>query len=179
MKSGSTYLAKVLSLYFGIDRVYSQDYRGNREQNLVPALIQERLDRPFVTQMHIRPHVPNMDLIRRFGLSVVYVWRNLGDVIVSFDDHVRLEDNRNPVCYIDDRARYLALPQQHRYRYLILNAIPWYIAFYLSWRRALPTVAGIKTSYEDMIAQPQAFFTRIIEGLEERSNRSDSVRFFN
>jgi len=164
-KSGSTHIATVLSLYFGIDLVLPQDYWGYREQNLIPAQMEEYLDRPFVAQMHVRPHVSNIDLIRRYGLSVVYVWRNLGDVIVSFDDHIRLDDYRNPVCYVDDRDRYLALPQQHRYRYLIQNAIPWYIAFYLSWRRALPTVAGIKTSYEDMVAQPQAFFTRIIQGL--------------
>ena len=167
MKSGSTHVAKVLSLYFGVEQVFPQDYWGNREQNLIPAQIEEFLDRPFVTQMHVRPHVSNIDAIRRYGLSVVYIWRNLGDVIVSFDDHIRLDDHRNPVCYIDDRDRYLALPQQHRYRYLIRNAVPWYIAFYLSWRRALPTVAGIKTSYEDMVAEPRAFFTRIIEGLGE------------
>lgn len=171
MKSGSTYVAKVLSLYFGVDRVYPQDYWGNREQNLIPAQIEAFLDRPFVTQMHVRPHVSNIDAIRRYGLSVVYIWRNLGDVIVSFDDHIRLDDHRNPVCYVDDRDRYLALPQQHRYRYLIQNGIPWYIAFYLSWRRALPTMGAIKASYEEMVSQPRAFFARIIEGLGRELER--------
>jgi hypothetical protein len=165
MKSGSTHVAKVLSLYFGVDRVYPQDYWGNREQNLIPAQIEQYLDRPFVTQMHVRPHVSNIEAIQRYGLSVVYIWRNLGDVIVSFDDHIRLDDHRNPVCYVNDRDRYLALPQQHRYRYLIQNGVPWYVAYYLSWRQALPVVGAIKTSYEDMVAQPHAFFARIIQGL--------------
>ncbi|MGB7762417.1 MAG: hypothetical protein WBL61_21460 [Bryobacteraceae bacterium] len=177
MKSGSTHAAKVLSLYFGIGRVYPQDYWGNREQNIIPAQIEEFLDRPFVTQMHVRPHVSNIDAIRRYGLAVVYIWRNLGDVIVSFDDHIRLDDHRNPVCYVDDRDRYLALPQQHRYRYLIQHGISWYIAFYLSWRRALPEIGAIQTSYERMVAQPQAFFARIIQdlGREVEAERLSSI----
>jgi hypothetical protein len=135
MKSGSTFIAKVLALYFDAQRVEPVPYWGRLEQNLYEPMVAPHLDRGLVLQMHLKPHVPNLDLLRNLGFQVVWVWRNLGDVIVSFDDHIRNEDYRNPVCYVHDRDRYLAMPAERRYNYLIDHAIPWYIGFWLSWQR--------------------------------------------
>ncbi len=165
MKSGSTFIARVLALYFGAERIEPVPYWGRLEQHLDEHLLEPYLDRGFVIQMHLRPHVPNVEIIRKHGLSVVYVWRNLGDVIVSFDDHVRNEDHRNPVCYIHDRDRYMAMPDQARYFYLIQHAVPWYIGFYLSWRAVRPELPYIETHYEQLAADPFAYFQAVIEGL--------------
>lgn len=164
MKSGSTYVAKILSLYFDCERAYPLDYWGNREQNLFESMLRPYLDRPFVAQMHLRPHPPNIDVIRSLSMSVIYLWRNLGDVTVSFDDHVGRDDCRNPVGYIHHRHRYLALPLQHRYKYLIEHALSWYIAFYLSWRDCAE-VPVVRSRYEEMVGDPYAFFSRIIAAL--------------
>jgi hypothetical protein len=165
MKSGSTFIAKVLALYFGAERIEPVPYWGRLEQNLHEHLIAPHLGSGFVIQMHVKPHVPNAELIRRLGMQVVWVWRNLGDVIVSFDDHIAQEDYRNPVCYVDDRERYLALPVQHRYRYLIEQALPWYIGFYLSWRRARGEIPFIETHYEDLAEDQYGYFARLIRAL--------------
>jgi hypothetical protein len=167
MKSGSTYVAKVLAAYFGCDRVYPLAYWGRCEQNLVPEKLEAYRSRSVAVQMHIRPYEPNVDAIRQWGFQVVYLWRNLGDVIISLDDHIRIEDHRNPVCYIDDRESYLHLPVQHRYRYLIRHAIPWYVAFYLSWRRHLDGVSLIRASYENLVADRDLFFATIINSMGE------------
>ncbi len=165
MKSGSTYIARMLALYFGAERIEPVPYWGRLEQNLHEQLLAPHLDRGFVLQLHIKPHVSNVELIRKLGISVVWVWRNLGDVIVSFDDHVRNEDHRNPVCYIHDRDRYLAMPVQRRYRYLIEHAIPWYIGFYLSWRAARESLPVVETHYEQLASDPCGYFTDVIRGL--------------
>jgi hypothetical protein len=165
MKSGSTFIARVLALYFGAERIEPVPYWGRLEQHLDEHLLEPYLDRGFVIQMHLRPHVPNVAIIRRHELSLVYVWRNLGDVIVSFDDHVRNEDHRNPVCYIHDRDRYLAMPTQARYFYLIQHAVPWYIGFYLSWRAIRPELPFVETHYEDLANDPFAYFTAVVQAL--------------
>ncbi len=167
MKSGSTFIARVLALYFGAERIEPVPYWGRLEQHLDEPLLEPYLDRDFVIQMHLRPHVPNVAVIRRHGLAVVYVWRNLGDVIVSFDDHIRNEDHRNPVCYVHDRGRYLAMPVQARYFYLIQHAIPWYIGFYLSWRAIRPELPFVETHYEALAADPFAYFASVIGGLSQ------------
>jgi hypothetical protein len=167
MKSGSTYVARVLALYFGAQDTCPTDYHGRREQNLLRHALEPYLDRNLVAQMHVKPYVPNIECIVRYSFSVVYLWRNLGDVIVSFDDHIRNEDYRNPVCYVDDWERYLAMPRQHRYRYLIQHATPWYVSFYLAWRRAAGRVPVIVSHYEDLVSDSFAFFARIIRALKQ------------
>jgi hypothetical protein len=164
MKSGSTFVSRALAAYFDAFFIEPLDYWGRREQNLMENQLAPHLAKPFVMQMHLRPHAPNMEIIRRLGIRVIYLWRNLGDVVVSFDDHIRNEDHRNPVGYIHDRARYLALPEQHRYRYLIDHALPWYAAFHLSWRN----MDVARASYEHLAADPQGFFEQLIGALGHR-----------
>jgi len=165
MKSGSTFIAKVLALYLGAERVEPVPYWGRLEQNLHEHLLASCLDRDIVLQMHVRPHVPNLEIIRKLGIEVVYVWRNLGDVLVSFDDHLRKEDYRNPVCYVHDQRQYLAMPLQRRYRYLIEHAIPWYVSFYLSWRKGREGLPFVETHYEDLVSDPYGYFSRLLVGL--------------
>jgi hypothetical protein len=165
MKSGSTFIAKVLALYFDAQRVEPVPYWGRLEQNLYEPMVAPHLDRGLVLQMHLKPHVPNLDLLRNLGFQVVWVWRNLGDVIVSFDDHIRNEDYRNPVCYVHDRDRYLAMPAERRYNYLIDHAIPWYIGFWLSWQRARTELPFVETHYETLAEDPFSYFAPAIQGL--------------
>jgi hypothetical protein len=165
MKSGSTFIAKVLALYFGAERIEPVPYWGRLEQNLHEHLIEPHLDHGFVLQLHVKPHVSNLELIRRLGIQVVWVWRNLGDVIVSFDDHIRNEDYRNPVCYVHDRDRYLAMPVQRRYRYLIDHAIPWYIGFWLGWQRVRAELPFVETHYEALAEDAFSYFAPAIQGL--------------
>ncbi len=165
MKSGSTFIARVLALYFGAERIEPVPYWGRLEQHLDEYRLEPYLDRDFVIQMHLRPHVPNVEIIRKQRICVVYVWRNLGDVIVSFDDHLCNEDHRNPVCYVHDRDRYMGMPVQARYAYLIEHAIPWYIGFYLSWRAIRPELPFVETHYEDLARDPFAYFSSVIAAL--------------
>jgi hypothetical protein len=172
MKSGSTFISRTLALYYGAERIEPVAYWGRLEQNLHEHLLAPFLDRAFVLQMHLRPHVPNLEIIREHGIAVVWVWRNLGDVIVSFDDHIRNEDHRNPVCYVHDRDHYLEMPLQRRYRYLIVHALPWYLAFYLSWREARRTLPLVETHYEQLATDPYGYFAGVIRGLGDEPDEA-------
>lgn len=132
MKNGSTMWPRYC-LCTSTANAHTRSNWGHREQNLFEHMPAPYLHRPFVAQMHLRAHQPNLDIVRAMSISVVCLWRNLGDVRLSFDDHIGLEDHRSPVGYIHDPSRYLALPSDHRH-YVIEHALPWYIAFYGSWR---------------------------------------------
>ena len=171
MKSGSTYVAKVLSLYFGIPIANPFDFWGEREQNLYPWHFDDVLSGPFVLQLHIKPHPPHLRLFEQYGMQVVYQWRNLGDAIVSFDDHVINEDWRNPVCYVDNTADYAAQPKDVRHKYLIRHALPWYISFHLMWARIGNPSWLIRCRYEEMCTDPTKYFAHTIEFFGFEINR--------
>ena len=163
MKSGSAYyVAKVLSLYFDLPIANPFDFWGEREQNLYPWHFENMLAGPFVLQLHIKPHPPHLQLFQQHGIEVVYQWRNLGDVIISFDDHIVNEDWKNPVCYLDNVADYAMQPKDARHKYLIRHALPWYISFDLMWRRLVDPIWQVLCKYEHMCSDPGNFFARII-----------------
>lgn len=162
MKSGSTYVAQVLARYLGVTGGNADlDLYWPAEQNLSPEILAPLAERSFVLQMHLRPHPPNLALCREYGMALLLQWRNLGDVLTSFDDHVRAFSEFQPVCYIHDREAYLALEEQARYAFLIRNALPWYLGFYLAWRRLHARLG----CYERMVADPAAFFRETLAEL--------------
>jgi hypothetical protein len=164
MKSGSTYVARALAAYFGIQKAEPLVYWGRREQNLDAWHFRERLTGSYVIQMHIKPYTPHLELFLEQGVRVFWLRRNLGDTIVSFDDHVAKESHENPVAYIHDRDAYLAMEPQARYRYLIRHAIPWYIGFHLMWRSGSPGLPVVPGRYEEMVDDPFRFFSGLIAG---------------
>src|SRR5450631_1017006 len=107
MKSGSTYVSKILARY--LDANFADlilGYYGYREQNLQEGHFTPELGSRFVLHLHIKPYPPHLELIERHGMMVLYQWRNLGDTILSVDDHILREYWENPVIYIDDGADY-------------------------------------------------------------------------
>jgi hypothetical protein len=96
----------------------------------------------------------------------VQTWRNLGDTVISLDEHTLYApegDWRNTYAYLEDRQYYATRPAQERYRYQIRNAIPWYLSFYTSWRA---NRARLFMRYEWMAIDPQAYFHYLIGRLE-------------
>lgn len=162
MKSGSTYVAKVLSLYFDLPIANPFDFWGEREQNLYPWHFETILTGSFVLQLHIKPHPPHLQLFEQHGVQVVYQWRNLGDTIISLDDHITNEDCRNPVCYVDNAADYAMQPKDVRHLYLIRHALPWYISFHLMWRRVGNPSWLARCKYDDMCYDPVKYFAHVV-----------------
>ncbi len=161
-KTGGTYQESVLCKYFGIDNPpYNGEWRwepllGDGRIPDVPA------DRPFITGGHLMPREPTLGLMRQYGLAPGAGWRNIADALVSLDDHFHNETHVWPWTYIGDRERYVSMPAQERYRYLIWHAAPWYIDYYFAWRDVeIPIFA----CYEWMATEPMQFFEHVIRCL--------------
>ncbi|HTU69476.1 MAG TPA: hypothetical protein VMF11_04065 [Candidatus Baltobacteraceae bacterium] len=154
-KSGSTYTWLVLTKYFGTEELTPGAlFRGT--QPLLDDWTLERLHgRSYVAHMHLSPNSFNLRAVADESITPIVLWRNLGDAIVSNDDHFRRIQEAAPD---DDGTKYLAMTAQVRYQFLIRFHLAEYISFYLGWRRAGQPVFR----YEEMVANENTFFERII-----------------
>jgi hypothetical protein len=169
VKSGSTYVSRILARY--LDAHFADsilDYYGYREQNLHQSHFTPALGSRYVLHLHIKPHPPNLELIERHRIKVVYLWRNLGDTILSLDSHLLKEHWATSVVYVSNGADYRNLSRDARHKFLIQYGLPWFIAFYLAWREMGDCEWLIRCKYEEMVRDNFAFFARIIQahGLE-------------
>lgn len=169
MKCGSTYVAELLRRYLLADRS-NHDITGYdwlAEQNLTHGLLEQLRGVSFSINLHLQPHRSNVEAMEREAIVPVVLWRNLADVIVSFDDHVRLESHVNPVFYLADRDAYLRLPESERYAYLIDAIVPWNLGFYLAWRRR----RAVLHPYEALAQAPAAFAADVLAELGVTAER--------
>ena len=170
MKSASTFTAEALRRYFGAE-LSNRDlrrYYWTAEQNITQDFLDDVRGRSFAVNLHVRPYRHNLEAARAAGIRFVVVWRNLADVIVSFDDHIRADATGNPMFYVADRARYLTLARHDRYAYLIDNVVPWNIGFYLAWRRE----GVVLHAYEQLVRAPLQFIDAIVRSVGTGSDRT-------
>lgn len=108
--------------------------------------------RPFLMHTHPMPTAANLDLIRRFGVRVVFNSRSLPDCLVSLSEV--LEKQIRPVLPAMLAAggaqwaplrlagvaleRYIALSPQDRLDFLLDFAAPWFIQYLAGWEEVLP-----------------------------------------
>ena len=177
MKVGATYAASVIRRYTGIAQP-DIAYDWLAEQNVTPEFVASVRQRSFCLGLHMRPHSSNLLRCQAEAISIAVLWRNLGDVVVSFDDHAFRYHTHNPIFYVDHDV-FVSLPAQRRYRCIIENLVPWNIGFYLHWRRA-----GYKQlyRYEAMLDDRSGYFRALLAevgiGAEEerlRAALSDEV----
>src|SRR3984957_9657698 len=188
IKSGSTYVSNTLARYLDANFADSiLDYYGYCEQSLFERHLNPELGPRFVLHLHVKPHAPLLELIERHRMKVIYLWRNLGDTIVSLDDHIMKEHWKTSAVYIDNDADYRGLSKDERHKFLIQYGLSWYISFHLAWRGVKDREWLVRCRYEDMVKDNVVFFSRIIEALglecdEERlkrilETRAHRVRF--
>ena len=149
-KSGSTFLCDVISQAPGFRRAQLYPSTDRREQELDEFCLQQ-VDRfDYVAQCHVRYSEWTADMCRSYRLKPVVLVRSLLDVIVSLRDHVRKQSPVWPMFFaepfhadLDDAQLELMLARL---------ATPWYVNFYMSWRRA---PGAMMISYEQLIHHPE------------------------
>jgi Sulfotransferase domain len=157
-KSGSTYLATVLSKYEGFRAVNLVPAFQRREQELCEILLARYNHRgSYVAQHHIRNSEWTQQLIRQFRLSPVVLVRNLADVVVSLRDHIRREA-LSPMAFFTES--HIASVDADLEETIVRLAIPWYLNFYASWRESS---GALFVSYEDLIQNSEATIKCILE----------------
>jgi hypothetical protein len=154
-KSGSTYTWLVLTKYFGTEELTPGAlFRGT--QPLLDDWALERLrGRAYVAHMHLSPNSFNVRAIADESIIPIVLWRNIGDTIVSNDDHFRRIHETAPDA---DGERYFTMAPQARYQFLIRFRLAEYVSFYLGWQRVGEPIFR----FEEMVTDESAFFERII-----------------
>lgn len=174
-KSGSTHTSRVLAQYYDgrIASTILPEIQWEAEQNLTRGYLDFLGRESYVLQLHMKPYPLFTALRQQYGISLLLQWRNLGDMILSLDEHLAEYGVDQPLCYIHDGPGFLALPAERRYDYLIRNALPWYLWFYLAWRKH-DQPFGV---YERMVADPITFFSSAIReiGDEPDFERLESI----
>lgn len=163
VESGSGIVSRALADYLGVPLA---DFCGVGPAELAREI--ERRDGPYVLRAHLDASGPEMEVTGKRGVRIVHMWRNPGDTVVALDERIARGQPGWQVPYVKHREAYLALPPQHRYAFLIDQAMPGLTAFHLSWRdtpRGFPIVRG---RYEHLAADPQGFFEKLLEALEVR-----------
>jgi hypothetical protein len=161
-KSGSTYISHVLRRYLSIpDATYSSEMDWGAEHRMDPWLYIPLRGRIFCFNFHMFASPINLELAKREGIALIALWRNLGDVIVSLDEHIHGTHENGPMYFIRDMQKFSARPQEERHAWIIDTVASWYLTFYLRWR--IHDFA--LHPYEEMLRDERAFFTGIFTEL--------------
>jgi len=164
-KTAGRHVASVLRRYFRIESNPRFGQLVDGEHLFTEAYFSPALAQPFVLHAHPMARKGNLGILRFHGIAQLVTWRNLGDIVISLDDHLRLEPEetwQHTYLYLEERDSYTAMPDQKRYQFLIRNAIPWYLQFYLTWRKAQHPLF---MRYEWMVSAEPAYFHYLIEQL--------------
>jgi hypothetical protein len=160
MKSASTYVGNALRHYFQVlDPPELTHVPFLTEHNISPWLIHDVRGRSFCFNFHMMPHASNLIAADEESISIVVLWRNISDMLVSYDDHQFGEEAGNAALfYVMDHARYCAADAQERYAFLIDTLAPWYIGFYARWRGC----DVVLHPYEQLLLDKRGYFYDIL-----------------
>jgi hypothetical protein len=165
-KSASTHVAKVVRSYFDIgERPFSNQIDWDAEHNLIPEMLITLRGHGFCFNLHMLPHRMNLSVATQEHIRFIGLWRNLGDMLVSLDDHILLTHENGPMFYIRDHAKYRSLPSDDRHAWLIDAVLPWYLKFYLKWR----AVGLVLHPYEQMLLDRRGYFAAALASVLDRA----------
>lgn len=175
-KSGSTFLSKYLARMAGGRPCSFVPAFGRREQELSEVRllkIRMRPSRLLVGQHHVRCSDETIRLVRRYGISVVVLRRNLFDAVASIRDHFRRESHIAPMMYLEEQM--LGLPDRELEVAIARFAIPWYLNFHMSWRHFDEAVF---VDYEDLRSNANACAAGILDhfGIRIRAPNLDAAQ---
>jgi len=157
-KSGSTYLARVLSLLPGYSKVALVSGYGRREQELSVErlLAAHRSHGNYVAQHHVRYSAATERLMGQFGLKPVVLVRNIFDTIVSIRDHLQSEPSDISQAYVpEDIGEW---NDERTFRFIVDMIVPWYFNFFASWSQCEDKLL---VTYEDIHADVLGVVGRI------------------
>jgi hypothetical protein len=132
-KSGSTFLARILSLLPGWTKVPLVTGYGRREQELSVErlLAAHRACGNFVAQHHVRYSDVTRRLMERFVLRPVVLVRNIFDTAVSVRDHLCDEFQAISQAYVPEDIR--RWDDERAFHFIADMLMPWYFNFFATW----------------------------------------------
>lgn len=161
-KSGSTFLATVLSRCTGFIPFFLGYHHLNEQDLYLPKLI-DSYSMDVVSHHHTRATQPNIKLMREFGIRPVILTRDIFDVIVSLRDHLENESRTTPVITVAED--FFQHPTELQHDFLIDLAVPWYINFYASWAQvsASRETDTLWIKYDEITSDRAGVVNRILD----------------
>ncbi|MHC4248884.1 MAG: methyltransferase domain-containing protein [Planctomycetota bacterium] len=159
-KSGSTYLARMLSLLPGWSKAPLVTGYGRREQELSVErlLTAHRAYGNYVAQHHVRYSDVTRRLMERFVLKPVVLVRNIFDAAVSVRDHLLDDLPAISQAYVpDDISRW---DDERQFHFIADMVMPWYFNFFASWADCPDKLL---VAYEEIHADAVAVVRRIAD----------------
>jgi len=156
-KSGSTFLTNIIAALPGFRRAELVPDFGHREQELDEPCLRGADRFAYVAQNHVRNSQWTADMCRQYGLTKVVLVRSLLDVVVSIRDHLRRESAVFPIFFAE--AHHAAMDDARLEEMIVRLALPWYLNFYMGWRRAPD---ALLVEYEELAERPAAVAARVL-----------------
>jgi Sulfotransferase domain len=172
-KSGSTYLSNLLSKLMGYPISSAVQFFGHNEQDIFETRLQGLIGLNAVIQQHAKGTLNNINLMKKYGIKPIVLVRNIYDVIISLSDHTEKESSIYPMGYI--HPEYAEMSVNEKREFLIMNVVPWYLDFYLSWRDTSTKMEVQWISYESFFANQFAEMQKIIKFYQLESHCTETT----
>lgn len=169
-KTGSTWLTNLFSSLPGFHFAELVPGHGRREQELSEWELAKWHNCNTVSARHVCHSAFTESLVRAFGIRVIFLVRDLRDVLASLDDHLFRESIEMPMGYMDED--YKGWDQPKRLDMMVDLVAPWAIRHYISWIKAGYT----PVAYERLQADPNAVFRMLVNKLGLRFSDNDCLQ---
>ena len=170
-KSGSTYLAKVLTGSQGLPHIpLCYAYSSNEHDLYFPALVVAAIH-GAVSQLHMKGTPHNAQLLSYFGIKPIVLTRNIFDSVESLARDLRKKCTQPPLgegvhgySFVWLNNDIASLNDEQMIDYVIDFALPWYVNFFVSWHALANQgmVDPVFIRYEDMMRNKKEEVSKII-----------------
>ena len=150
-KSGSTYLLQLLSSMLGYDiKIFIAAF-DRTEQDVFEEAILKWKNKNTVTHQHTRCTSNTRRILDKHHIKPLILTRNLFDSVISMRNHMINEPDHSwwPMAYVDHNFYALSIEEQHDF--VIDLIVPWYINFYVSWKRHPENDKLLWISYDELM----------------------------
>ena len=159
-KSGSTYLTKLLSELTGFPLLPAVQFFQQNEQDIYQPALRYLCLSNSVTQQHMKGTTNNLSLLHKYNVSPVILTRNIYDVLISYYDHLHNESHKVPAAFIHDQ--FFSMSKEDKLNFLILQVLPWYFHFFVSWTEAASQMDLLWITYEDLFSDMDSTVASIL-----------------
>lgn len=160
-KSGSTYLAILLSKVTGFKILNAMQFAKHNEQDIYKVKLRKFLSVNSVTQQHARGTENNVGLLIKYNIKPIILVRNIFDTLISYYDHLENEDYRVPMGFV--HKEYFNMARQEKLDFLIKVHLPWYFNFLMSWREASKDINTLWITYDQLFTDQTNTIQKILK----------------
>lgn len=130
-KSGSSFILLVIINLLKYSRG-QLIYSFLREQDLYEPFLKAHSKKNIISKHHTLATDPNVKLFKKYNIEPIILTRNLPDTVISLRDHIS-ESLQWPHFIVPQDFN--TWKDEVQFDFLIDLAIPWYIFFYVSWKK--------------------------------------------